>query len=59
MKNVEKHGTESSEPIADFFSYGALQVLGALEGKSAEEMAISLLEEEKEMRDNKLKETEE
>lgn len=59
MKNIEKHGTGNSEPIADFFSYGALQVLGALEGKSAEEMAISLLEEEKEMRDNKQKEKQE
>ncbi len=50
---------KKEEPIADFFSYGALQVLGALEGKTAEEMAISLLEEEKEMRDNKLKEIQE
>ena len=58
MSDVEKHGTENSEPIADFFNYGALQVLGALEGKTAEEMAISLLEEEKEMRDNKIKERE-
>lgn len=50
---------KKDEPIADFFNYGALQVLGALEGKTAEEMAISLLEEEKEMRDNKLKEKQE
>ncbi len=47
------------EPIADFFNYGALQVLGALEGKTPEEEAISLLEQEKEMRENQIKSKEE
>ena len=50
---------KEEEPITDFFNYGTLQVLGALEGKSAEEMAISLLEEEKEIIDNKRKEKQE
>ena len=45
---------KEEEPIADFFNYGALQVLGALEGKTAEEMAISLLEEERMMREKNL-----
>ena len=51
--------TKADKPMGDFFNWGALQVLGALECKTPEEMAISLLEEEKELRDNKLKETEE
>ena len=34
----------------DIFPLGALQVLGALEGKNAEEMAQSLLEQEEGMR---------
>lgn len=42
---------KTNGPVADFFPMGALAVLGALEGKSAEEMAQSLLEQE-----NKLKE---
>lgn len=33
----------------EIFPMGALAVLGALEGKTAEEMAQSLLEEEEEM----------
>lgn len=33
----------------DIFPLGALAVLGALEGKSAEEMAQSLLEEEEKL----------
>lgn len=33
----------------DIFPMGALAVLGALEGKTAEEMAQSFLEEEEEM----------
>lgn len=33
----------------DIFPIGVLAVLGALEGKTAEEMAESLLEEEEEM----------
>ena len=33
----------------DIFPMGALGVLGALEGKTAEEMAESLLEEEEQM----------
>lgn len=33
----------------DIFPMGALSVLGALEGKTAEEMADSLLEEEEKM----------
>lgn len=37
---------KTNRPMADFFPMGALAVLGALEGKSAEEMAQSLLEEE-------------
>ena len=44
---------ETNEPVADFFPMGALAVLGALEGKSAEEMAQSLLEEEKRMKEEK------
>lgn len=37
---------KTNEPQGDIFPMGALAVLGALEGKSAEEMAQSLLEEE-------------
>lgn len=50
--------TKADKPMGDFFNWGALQVLGALEGKTAEEMAIDLLEEEKKIRDNKIKEEE-
>lgn len=39
---------KTNKPVVDIFPMGALAVLGALEGKSAEEMAQSLLEEEKE-----------
>lgn len=42
----------------DIFPMGALGVLGALEGKTAEEMAQSLLEEEEQMA-KKQKESEE
>ena len=51
--------TKATKPMGDFFNWGALQVLGALEDKTPEEEAISLLEQEKELRDNKQKETEE
>ena len=47
ITDMERIG-DQSEDIAEIITY--------LEGKTAEEMAISLLEEEKEMRDNKLKE---
>ena len=39
----------------DIFPMGALAVLGALEGKTAEEMAQSLLEQEEEMAKQKEK----
>lgn len=35
-----------NKPQADFFPTGVLAVLGALEGKTTEEMAQSLLEQE-------------
>lgn len=44
------------KPIWDIFNYGALQVFSALEDKTPEQVANDLLEQEKEMRDNKLKE---
>lgn len=47
---------EKDEPIWDIFNYGALQIFGALENKTPEQVANDLLEQEKEMRDNKLKE---
>lgn len=47
---------KTNEPVVDIFPMGALAVLGALEGKSAEEMAQSLLEEEKELGEYELKE---
>lgn len=40
---------KTNRPQGDIFPMGALAVLGALEGKSAEEMAQSLLEEEYEL----------
>lgn len=43
----------------DIFPVGALAVLGALEGKTAEEMAQSLLEEEEKIADEHAKEKEE
>lgn len=44
---------KTNRPVVDIFPMGALAVLGALEGKSAEEMAQSLLEEEKKMEEEK------
>ena len=44
---------KTNKPVVDIFPMGALAVLGALEGKSAEEMAQSLLEEEKKMEEEK------
>lgn len=44
---------KTNKPQWDIFPMGALAVLGALEGKSAEEMAQSLLEEEKKMEEEK------
>ena len=37
---------KTTQPQGDIFPMGALALIGALEGKSAEEMAQSLLEEE-------------
>lgn len=42
---------KTNKPVVDIFPMGALAVLGALEGKSAEEMAQSLLEEEYELKE--------
>lgn len=44
---------KTTKPQGDIFPMGVLAVLGALEGKSAEEMAQSLLEEEKKMKEVK------
>lgn len=44
---------KTNKPVVDIFPMGALAVLGALEGKSAEEMAQSLLEEEYELKEAK------
>lgn len=44
---------KTNKPVVDIFPMGALAVLGALEGKSAEEMAQSLLEGEKKMEEMK------
>lgn len=44
---------KTTQPQGDIFPMGALAVLGALEGKSAEEMAQSLLEEEYELKEAK------
>ncbi len=43
----------------DIFPAGALAVLGALEGKSAEEMAQSLIEKEEKAASERTKEEEE
>lgn len=45
---------KTNKPQADFFPMGALAVLGALEGKSAEEMAQSLLEQEIKLEEKKV-----
>ena len=42
---------KTNKPVVDIFPMGALAVLGALEGKSAEEMAQSLLEKEYELKE--------
>ena len=48
MDKVKETPTEQ----ADFFPMGALQVLGAIEGKTPEEMAESLLEQEKKLKED-------
>lgn len=40
---------KTNRPHGDIFPLGVLKILGALEGKTAEEMAQSLLEEEKKL----------
>lgn len=48
----------SDEPIADFFPKTVVDIFAALDNCTPEEEAIKLLEQEKEMRDNKIKEME-
>lgn len=42
---------KTNKPVADFFPMEALEVLGVLEGKTPKEMAQSLLEQEKKLKE--------